>query len=130
MPKSHSQHNYEACEFLLKDGNYLDWVITTAFYSALHLVQEDIFPFRDDEAFEYSSFEQYYSKSRDEGVRISKNQSTIKLVEQRINGAGTLYRNLHDLCKTCRYSNYHVSSKKARIAKSYLDKIRTLVGNQ
>ncbi len=127
MPKTHSQHNFEACEFLLEDGKFLDWVVTTAFYSALHLVQEEIFPFRDNEGFEYSSFEQYYSKTRDEGVRISKHQSTIKLVEQRIQGAGNLYRNLHDLCRTCRYRNYHVSPKKAKVAKSYLDKIRTLV---
>jgi hypothetical protein len=62
MPKSHSQHNFEACKFLLEDGKFLDWVVTTAFYSALHLVQEEIFPFRDDEGYEYSSFEQYYSK--------------------------------------------------------------------
>ncbi|EZH75044.1 hypothetical protein ATO12_09970 [Aquimarina atlantica] len=129
MSKSHSQHNFEACEFLLKDGKFYDWVITTAFYSALHLVQEEIFPFRDEEGYEYSSFEQYFSKSLNEGIKISKHQSTIKLVEQRIEGAGNLYRSLHDFCRTCRYSNYRVSPKKAKVAKSYLDKIRALVGS-
>ena len=126
-PKTHSEHNYNACEFLLSDGRFFDWVVTTAFYSALHLVQEEIFPFTDDEKYTYSSFEQYFSKSLEEGVKISKHQSTIKLVEQRINGAGNLYRSLHDMCRTCRYRNYHVSSKKANVAKSYLDKIRILV---
>lgn len=126
-PKTHSEHNYEVCEFLLSDGKFYDWVVTTAFYSALHLVQEEIFPFSDDEAFTYLSFEQYFSKQLKEGIKISKHQSTIKLVEQRIKGAGNLYRSLHDMCRTCRYRNYHVSPKKAKVAKSYLDKIRELV---
>lgn len=126
-PKTHSEHNYEVCEFLLSDKRFYDWVVTTAFYSALHLVQEEIFPFSDDEGYTYSSFEQYFSKSLTEGVKISKHQSTIKLVEQRIKGAGNFYRSLHDMCRTCRYRNYHVSPKKAKVAKSYLDKIRELV---
>ena len=126
-PKTHSEHNYEICEFLLSDGKFYDWVVTTAFYSALHLVQEDIFPFSDNESFTYSSFEQYFSKQLKDGIKISKHQSTIKLVEQRIKGAGNLYRSLHDMCRTCRYRNYHVSQKKAKVAKSYLDKIRELV---
>src|SRR5699024_3659904 len=121
--KTHSDHNYEVCKFLLADGRFLDWVITTAFYSALHLVQERIFPFKDDEFFTYSSFEQYYSKQLKERIKVSKHQSTIKLVEQRIKGAGNLYRSLHDMCRTCRYRNYQVSLKKAKVAKSYLDKI-------
>lgn len=128
-PKPHSQHNYEACEFLLSDGRFYDWVITTAFYSALHTVQENIFPFRDNEGFTYSNFEQYYNKSLKEGIKVSKHQSTIKLVEERINGAGNLYRLLHDMCITSRYRNYSVSQKKAKVAKSYLDKIRDLVNS-
>lgn len=126
-PKTHSEHNYAVCEFLLSDGRFHDWVVTTAFYSALHFVQEEIFPFSDDEGFTYSSFDQYYSKSIRDGIKISKHQSTIRLVEQRINGAGNLYRSLHDMCRTCRYRNYHVSRKKAKVAKSYLDKIKNLV---
>ena len=123
MGKTHSQHNYEACEFILNHGQFHDWVITTAFYSALHHVQEEIFPFTDKDNNSYNTFEQYYSKSLRDGKKISKHGLTIKLVEQRITGAGTLYRSLHDMCKTCRYSNYNVSPKKAKIAKSYLDKI-------
>lgn len=116
------------CQFLLEDGRFYDWVVTTAFYSALHLVQEKIFPFSDDEEdYVYESFEQYFSKSLKEGTKISKHQSTIKLVELRIKDAGNLYRSLHDMCLTCRYRNYQVSAKKAKVAKSYLDKIRKLV---
>ncbi|QMU64703.1 MAG: hypothetical protein GKR88_10675 [Flavobacteriaceae bacterium] len=96
-PKTHSEHNYEVYEFLLSDGRFYDWVVTTAFYSALHLVQEEIFPFSDDEGYTYSSFEQYFSKSLKEGQKISKHQFTIKLVEQRIKGAVNLYRSLHDM---------------------------------
>lgn len=78
---THSEHNYQVCNFLLDDGRFYDWVVTTAFYSALHLVQEEIFPFTDEEQFTYSSFEQYFSKAIHDGQKISKHQSTIKLVE-------------------------------------------------
>ncbi|WP_432412414.1 hypothetical protein [Rasiella sp. SM2506] len=126
MAKTHSKHNFDVCDFLLQDGRFYDWVITTAFYSALHHVQEEIFPFIDKDGNSYSTFEQYFSKSRRDGNKISKHKLTIKLVEQQINGAGTLYRQLHDMCRTCRYRNYIVSKKKANVAKSYLDKILKL----
>lgn len=128
-PRTHSQHNFEVCDFLLNDGRFYDWVITTAFYSALHHVQEEIFPFTDEKGNKYSTFEQYFSQSLKDGNKISKHQLTIKLVEQRINGAGTLYRSLHDMCRTCRYRNYIVSAKKAKVAKSYLDKITKLTSS-
>jgi len=123
MAKTHSQHNYEACEFILNHGNFHDWVVTTAFYSALHHVQEEIFPFTDRDGNSYNTFEQYFSKALRDGKQVSKHKLTIKLVEQRIPGAGNLYRSLHDMCRTCRYRNYMVTEKKAKVAKSYLDKI-------
>jgi len=44
MRKEHAEHNESLCELLLNNGNYNDWVITTAFYSAIHFVRHKIFP--------------------------------------------------------------------------------------
>jgi hypothetical protein len=46
MRKEHAKHNEELCDFLISVGKYNDWVITTAFYSAIHYVQSKIFPLR------------------------------------------------------------------------------------
>lgn len=49
MRKQHAIHNEEACDFLLSSNKFNDWVITTAFYSALHFVQHEIFPLTHDD---------------------------------------------------------------------------------
>lgn len=38
MSKEHEQHNEELCDFLIADGKFTDWIVTTSFYSALHYV--------------------------------------------------------------------------------------------
>ncbi len=40
----YAQHNEKACKYLDKKPEFTDWVITTAFYSALHFVRYKIFP--------------------------------------------------------------------------------------
>lgn len=130
MRKLHSQHNYEACEFLLNEGNYTDWVVTTAFYSALHTVYEEMFPHTDSGGNTFNTFAEYYSAlNMPRSQRKSKHYRTIKLVEVVLPNIAPLYRNLFDMCHTCRYRNYYVSKKKATVAKSYLDKIRTTIGS-
>ena len=31
MRKAHAEHNEKACDFLYNNGNFHDWVVTTAF---------------------------------------------------------------------------------------------------
>ena len=39
-------HAIKACNLLIASGaGFNDWVVTTAFYAALHLVHDDIFKF-------------------------------------------------------------------------------------
>ena len=42
--KSHGQRNQKLSEVLLNGKIYYDWVITTAFYSAIHFVEDKILP--------------------------------------------------------------------------------------
>jgi len=42
--RKHAIHNEQVCDYLLASNEFHDWVVTTAFYAALHFVQSDIFP--------------------------------------------------------------------------------------
>lgn len=42
----HGVHNEEVCDLLNIEKKYTDWIITTAFYAALHFVSYKIFPFK------------------------------------------------------------------------------------
>ena len=43
---NHGNHNEEVCDYLeVKKDKFADWIITTAFYSALQFVSYRIFPF-------------------------------------------------------------------------------------
>lgn len=59
----HGQHNEEVCDLLLLQKKYPDWVITTAFYAALHFVSYKIFPFNHkvppDTTYKIESIEQW-----------------------------------------------------------------------
>lgn len=41
---NHAEHNKELSEQLYAEGKFLDWANTTAFYSALHFVNEKLLP--------------------------------------------------------------------------------------
>lgn len=43
--REHAQHNLEVYKYLRKDLKFIDWIITTAFYSALHFIEYQVFPF-------------------------------------------------------------------------------------
>ncbi len=126
-PKPHWKHNYELCEFLLNNGVCFDWVITTAFYSALHLVKESIFPYKIDSS-NYDTFNNYYLEYFSKRLKPSKHQALINLVKKEFEeDAHSLYRSLYDMCMTSRYEDYIVSEAKARYAKSNLDQFKESV---
>ena len=59
MKKEHAEHNESACDYLLQSGKYNDWVVTTAFYSAMQYLHNELFPLEYNNA-EYSNFNSYY----------------------------------------------------------------------
>ena len=124
MRKEHAEHNEEACHYLNQSGKYNDWVITTAFYSAMHYLQYELFPLEiGDEVFD--SFNSYYrSRCRYINDKPSKHQTTIEIVQTRLPNCNRFYRWLHDECFTARYSNYNVTSQKANTAVKYLNSIK------
>lgn len=128
--KEHASHNEQACKFLHENGNYCDWVVTTAFYSALHFLQHEIFP-KEIKGKQYDTFDKYYNLHYAGGVnKPNKHVSTLNLIKSEM--GDTVYANykwLYDLCMTARYRDYKVhdfianeSIKRLAQIKSFLKK--------
>ncbi|RPA68440.1 hypothetical protein EF405_12345 [Cyclobacteriaceae bacterium YHN15] len=124
MRKKHAIHNEEACDYLLASNKFNDWVVTTAFYSALHFVQHEIFPISEiGETF--SDLNSYYAKVlKKKNKGLSKHSATIQLVNSKLPKCSSYYRWLYDACMNSRYTNYSVSNKKAKLARDYLRVLR------
>ena len=101
-----ARHNKELCEYLLKDGNFNDWVITTAFYSSLHFVLYKAFECEEGLKKKYKDFEDYYMKNNFKEYRLSKH-AAIKNIAFECLGIeiSAEYQNLMDKCHTARYRN-------------------------
>ena len=123
--KAHAQHNKAVCELLLSHKNFNDWVVTTAFYSALHYVQSKVFPYTDEKGATHNNIDEYlnYLSSTSAGKKDSKHSATIKLVNKELRSIRTHYRWLYDTCMTARYSQYKVPKSTALEAKESLLKI-------
>ena len=127
MRKEHAEHNEKACDFLYKDGNFNDWVVTTAFYSAIHFVRHKIFPITKYNSqlghdVTYQSLDQYVNHH--DSASDNKLKELRILVEENISQIKGRYRWLSNLCHTSRYHNYKVSLKKAKLAREHLKEIK------
>lgn len=114
----HAEHNEAACDFIQQSGQYNDWVVTTAFYAALHYAQDSLFP-REERGNTYRNFSQWY-KERNRSKAISKHYATLQLVKEHDRTAGIYYRYLFDMCWTSRYRTFKISASKAEAARDYL----------
>ncbi|MBK7683661.1 MAG: hypothetical protein IPJ26_14860 [Bacteroidetes bacterium] len=123
---THACHNHDACLELDKLLEYNDWVITTAFYSALHYVDHSLFP----DQFEIKGkesrctcFEEYISK-KSKGAFVSPHALRLDLVFLKLEDIGSSYKTLFDLCKTARYKNFKMSIEDKNIALYELKNIK------
>ena len=124
MKKQHAIHNEKACDYLLLSKSFNEWVVTKAFYSALHYVQYELFPVKQHNT-TYKDFNTFFYRvlKRNNGT-LNKHYATIRLVAQNLPACNPYYRWLHDAFKNARYSNYRVSDKKAKTARVKLDLIK------
>lgn len=106
----HAQHNEKACMRIDDLQDFPDWVITTAFYSAIHYIQFKIFPLTDHNGkgiVIYKSFVEY-DKAENPIRTDSRHKVILKLVKKYCPQIEPEYRSLFDTCLTARYSNYKV----------------------
>jgi len=124
LKKKHALHNEDACNFLFSSKKFNDWVVTTAFYSALHYVQNEIFPIKEKEKTfnNIDSYFSYYKPLRKTGC--NRHLLTLELVKVHISPAYKFYKRLYDNCMNARYKNYNISFPLAKISKEDLDDIK------
>ncbi len=112
MSLNHARHNKEACEFLNqhKENKFGDWVITTAYYSALHYFHSELFPGSYESQMNgritnFSSFEHYYNNTN---KKKSKHVLLLQLVEENVEDDDVIdaFTTLKNLCWTARYKDY------------------------
>ena len=121
MKKAHAQHNKDLCIHLLSQGNYSDWVITTAFYSAIHFVDHCLFPLAYSDGNTYNTLDDLHAVFK----KNYPSRHTLRqhVVDTYLNSQSTNYKYLKDSCWTARYYNYQVPQKRAGKCKSRLDAI-------
>jgi hypothetical protein len=118
---AHAQHNEELCDLLLANGKFDDWVITTAFYSAIHLVDHQIFPLTIASEPQFGSFSQYCNRKE---LGIPPHKIRRDLVTRYLPECSGAFNWLYDACHGARYNSYKVSPDIAKQAKKKLDEIK------
>jgi hypothetical protein len=131
MSKEHAEHNEKACDHLLSKPNeegvaFHDWVVTTAFYSAMHYVQHEIFPLETGGKV-YGSFNEYYRSHFKGAEKPTKHTATADLVRIYIYNAYASYKALVDSCHTARYTDYQTSEAVAATARKRRDLVKNFL---
>ncbi len=103
-------HNYNACKQLSKVKDFPDWIITTAFYSAIHFVDGKIFPIEIEAKtnITYTTFDSYYiqNKQFDKTTPI-KHDFRLQLVKNHLpDNIASHFERLYNASDTARYRDY------------------------
>lgn len=121
MPgKSHALHNEEVCNLLLDNGQYSDWVVTTAYYSAIYYIDYEIFPVRIGQEPEFATFNQYVHRKSGKPHVLR-----LELVKDKLPKCHGCLKWLYETCDGARYNNYKVDPDVAKEAKRRLDHIKS-----
>jgi hypothetical protein len=122
----HAKHNFDACLHLNANGTFSDWVITTAYYSAIYYVCYTLFPEKYDingKLIQCQSFHDYYKKLGED--KSDKHSVREDLVLEYLPDIYTEYSTLREMCTTARYHNYKMHPEQVKIAIESLDKIKS-----
>lgn len=121
-PLEHARHNARTCEYLDQGGDFNDWVVTTAFYAALHYVEAAIFPFAPGET-TYQSFNEY---CKENPSREGKHKRRSTLVYRHLITIHGEYDWLKNQSWTARYNDYHTSDRVKETALRHLRSIQSI----
>ncbi|MCB0480224.1 MAG: hypothetical protein KDC83_02280 [Flavobacteriales bacterium] len=121
----HAKHNESICDHLSEQTQFNDWVITTAFYSAIHYVSHKLFPMTISKvtaSITYESFDEYCNG---ENKFRRKHKEMRILVERNLpSDIAAAYNQLLDSSWTARYSQYKYSNKISKLARKRLTAVR------
>ncbi|MEO8760151.1 MAG: hypothetical protein ABI388_03485 [Bacteroidia bacterium] len=119
--RDHGKHNKSVCDKLHLQDEFKcnDWVITTAFYSAIHYLDHALFPYKHSDGSMFNDINDAHKVIR----KQSKHQTREYLVNQKINHHAVDYNFLMSECWNARYSNYDVNPAIANLAVKKLESI-------
>jgi hypothetical protein len=110
----HALHNEDVCAYLGNRLDYADWVITTAFYSALHFVEHKVFPFTHT-----VNGTPHVINNINDYKRINPNKTKHELrydlVIWKCQAIQSQYKWLWDTCSNARYYDYKFPNSKVTI---------------
>ena len=124
----HAAHNEDVFNLLLPKTDFVDWIVTTAFYSALHYVDAKLFPIKYSEKgiqFTVTNMESYAVSALNR-YGTDKHVCRLKLVERNMKDISFEFNWLYSTCKTARYHNYTFPNPVdvCKTANDYLSKIK------
>jgi len=108
----HAKHNKSACEFLGTVDRFPDWMVTTAFYSALHYMDSKLFPLKyktkSGNSISFSSLDTYYTFRKKEKPDLPAKHEVRKcLTANNLDSdIASRFERLSDASSTARYSDY------------------------
>ena len=115
----HGERNKTLSENLFAEKVYFDWTVTTAFYSAIHFVEDKILPciLNDKKCKNINEVKKAYKQK-------GRHAAREKLVQNKMSiNASTSYKWLDDKSRYARYTTYKVTNSEAEKAKRCLDVI-------
>jgi hypothetical protein len=122
----HAKHNEQVCNYLNKKPEFSDWIITTAFYAALHYVRHKIIPYVNVDLSGnhkiFNDFESLFENFRKEYE--GRHGFQKRFVEENMRIIRFEYQRLHELCQNARYYNYQYNRDDSEKARKYLKIIK------
>jgi len=118
MSVSHGERNEELSKTLLSEGTYVDWAVTTSFYSALHFVEYKLFA-KGDCNCPYASL--HAAKS---ALGYGWHKTRSVLVTRHLSALKGKYKYLYDSSRLARYNRYNINPTMAEKCHRNLDAIK------
>lgn len=112
----HALHNEAASKFLTSKPEYMDWIVTTAFYSALHYIEFHVFPFKHTEGGKEHEFKSIADYKRFKNSHRTKHELRFDLVMWKCREIEAPYKWLQETCFNARYYDYSFPSPKIVLA--------------
>jgi len=116
--KEHGDRNRLLSQKLFDEADYFDWSITVAFYSAIHFVENRLFPCIINEQHCKNINDVKFAYKMD-----GRHASRERLVFDRLREIGPYYKWLDDKSRYARYTTFKINKNEAEKAIQYLNKI-------
>lgn len=124
MKKEHAERNEQLNDKLIAENIYKDWIVTTAFYSAIHFVEHKIFSTSKIwHGQNVKNLEEAHS-AIPSIHRRSRHETRGALVKTYLSQVSVQYDFLRKQSQIARYIDYKVSNSLAIQAKGCLNKIK------